>query len=264
MDIYQQKDKPLFPDLLWNEPSLQNLKPKVLIIGGNKQSLKGPIAGFDLLKDAANLTMILPDCWQESLKDHSDDIVFCPSSPSGSLSESGKQEILDLVKENDIVLLIGSLTRNSQTKRLIVDLIDNLSKPVVLAGDSWQLLDNGHQFSKKQIIILDNLDDITKFFRKFFPDLLDEYSNKGKNLNLLEIVKSFKIDKPPLLIKHNSLIISRFENKLCYTYSKPIISDKNNSKFYMASWSAFHIATNPHKIFESLTTVCWQLNKKVN
>ena len=263
MTIYQQKENPLFPELLWDQPQSGALRPKILLIGGNKDSLTAPLSSFQLLKDAANIQLVLPDFWEKTFKDDSDDIVFCPSTPSGSLSNLGLDKVLRLASENDLVLLAGSLTRNSQTKRLIINLVENISKPIVFGEETWGLFDGSHQFSLNQVVVLNDLNKTNKFFHKFFPDLLKEYSTKGSKLNLLEIVKSFEISRFPLLVKHNNLMISRLADKLCYTYSKPMASQKDEN-FQLASWSALYVATNPQRFFESLTTACWQLSRKIS
>ena len=171
--------------------------------------------------------------------------------------------ILDLVDKNNLILLADPQSGDVQIEKMLTHLAGNLSQPIVFGGNSWQLLDKDHSFTSNQIVALSGLDQIVKFFQKHFPGILADYSDKGRQLNLLEIVKSLRISHFPLLIKHNNLIIARFEDKLCYTYSKPMNSHKEED-FQMASWSALYVAANSRRIFESLTVACWQVNKKLN
>ena len=76
MKISQQKEKPLFPDLIWSRPEVGDLKPNILIIGGSRQSLNGPISSFELFKNVAELTVVLPNFWRDTFKNHPDNIVF--------------------------------------------------------------------------------------------------------------------------------------------------------------------------------------------
>lgn len=148
-----QSDEPLYPNILWAKPERADQAGRMLIIGGRQEAIMAPLDAYSAATGAGvgSATVALPDSLKKQLG-HLDNILFCPSTPSGSFSVEATKTITNLSASSDTVVLAGDLGNNSETQMLIDSLLPTTSKDplTILAGDSinavisrWSSLDNG-------------------------------------------------------------------------------------------------------------------------
>ena len=82
--------------------------------------------------------------------------VPLPETDTRSLSDSGKQQILELSSGYDVVAIGPGLSRHPDTKRLVLWLLQMLDKPMVLDADGVNALDDdlyALEGSKRDVIL---------------------------------------------------------------------------------------------------------------
>lgn len=108
-----------------------------MIVGGHRDNFSLPTNLYQLVEAAGigQTTVMLPDSLR-SLLAGAPDVVFVPSSPSGSLGRAALSEAVGLAAENDTLLLAG-LSNNSATTIMVESLILHYStRSFVIADDA--------------------------------------------------------------------------------------------------------------------------------
>lgn len=138
----RQTNEPLFPNVLWNRPIARQNGGRLLIIGGHRADFSLPTNLYQLARAAGigQATVVLPDVLRPLLAG-APDIVFVPSSPSGSLGRAALAEIINLVDDHDAVLLAG-LSNNSETTILAEGVVQAEPRKLIVAGDAVGLLEH--------------------------------------------------------------------------------------------------------------------------
>jgi hypothetical protein len=138
----QTPDKPLFPDLLWSRPENRLQAGKLLIVGGNEQGFAAPSEAFRSATRAGigTIRMVLPDSLARllgrSFGKAFDDVVYAPSTPSGSFSQRALGEFIHESKWADGVLAAGDLGRNSETAILLEKFAETYEGQLTLTRDA--------------------------------------------------------------------------------------------------------------------------------
>lgn len=122
----QNKEHPLFEDLIWSRPVNKRLQGKLLIIGGNLHAINAPSLSYsEVLKQRiGSVKVLMPDKTARLLPQKVDDIEFLPSTPSGSFSQESLEQIKLELPQFDAVLLAGDFAKNSETSILLEKLAD--------------------------------------------------------------------------------------------------------------------------------------------
>ncbi|HUA13007.1 MAG TPA: hypothetical protein VL989_00690 [Candidatus Sulfotelmatobacter sp.] len=136
--LKQDKDKPLFPDIVWSRPENKAQAGKLLIFGGNVHSFNAVNTAYsESIKAGIGSTrVLLPDSLQKTLHKFLPEADYAPSTPSGSLATQALAQILDEAAWADCVLAPGGLGKNSETAVLMEKVLDKYSSWLVLAGDA--------------------------------------------------------------------------------------------------------------------------------
>ena len=257
LKVFKQIGRPLFADLVWDQPVTRSNQPRLVIVGGHRGSLHQPLVAYKALKNRARLKCFLPDIWSQKLP-HETNLIFGPSNRAGGLAKEALQPLLALSQQSDCLLISGSLGNNSQTKQLLRSLLEQSSTPTVLAGGSWQLLPADFYYQPHQNLIIES-DRLTDFLKKTQPTKAEVtgFIQNPTSAHFKNVTQSEFISRAGLILSYQKLIATRLKNKLCYTYRDDVCCQQTNQR--LASWSALYIATNPQRLFEALATACWSV-----
>ncbi len=248
----QQRDKPLYPDLLWSKPVTKRGAGKLLIIGGSS-------AGFSVVAQsfagsssvgAGHIRAVVPDSLRK-ITHGFDFIEYAPSNPSGGFAKTSLVELLELANWSDGVLIAGDLGKNSETSLLIEQFLNACPKIVVIAPNALSTLTLGvaEILSSDQRVVLFSRRDIQNAARELkvlqpitstqappqFAQSLREVSNKCRSQLIV-------VDEQTIWVAHQGEVISTS-------------SSKNDT---IAPLAAVWALQNPTKTKEALVCACWE------
>ncbi len=161
-----QTDKPLFPEILWSRPEQQSKAGSVAVLVGASDHLANASQSFLQANQAGRgqVTLVLPDTLARKVP-HQPEIIFAKSNPSGSLSESAGDQIKQHLQSADALLVPGSVGHNSETQRLLLELLQfRLDLPVVLSQDGFDTIEHDLQrfLNQDSIVLLMSLEQLQK------------------------------------------------------------------------------------------------------
>lgn len=247
MAIFKQADGPLFKDFIWAQPE----RPAgiAVIVGGNERSLAAPLAAFTHCT-AANLKaiVILPDCLKKTLGKVNEEIMFAPSTPSGSLAAGAAKTILPLVKQHSCLFIAGDLSSNEETRRLARKLVDSCQKLKIilgetaadlLAADSWS--DNLHLFAtQKELLALARARGAEKTFSHAGSEAMGAF--------LTELKLGCSLTAPD-----KRWLWSKLDGQVCATSVAREID-----LLELAVYCTRYLIDNPRQNWKALVSGCWQ------
>jgi len=169
--LKQTVANPLYDNLLWSRPENKLHSGKVVVIGGNSHSFAKTVNSYQLLIKAGlgQVTVMLPKPISKIIGHISSDLIFCPSTDSGSFSSQSLDNFLDYSDFSDGIFLSGELSNNSETLIVIEKLIERITKSIILSDDSIDLALqlNEHILSRDNMIYVGDLGKIQKLLTKF-------------------------------------------------------------------------------------------------
>lgn len=133
----QTKEKPLFPNVLWERPERRDLAGKLLVIGGSSNGVHDPALAYEVAKETGigDVRVAVPESLKQIAR-HMDDISLLPATSSGNFSIKGREPLLFAAQWADGVLAAGNLGRNSETTLLLSNLIHDYRGPLTLTKDA--------------------------------------------------------------------------------------------------------------------------------
>lgn len=137
----QDKDQPLFQNLIWSRPEQKSAAGKLLIIGGNIHGIAAPAEAYDyaINQGAGECKVVLPAATKKLLPISSPEIVFAASNKSGSFATDAFAELPAYNEWADATLFAGDFGNNSETT-LLVEKLTGLKGLQLYAGDSIELI----------------------------------------------------------------------------------------------------------------------------
>ena len=223
---WKKQDKPLFSDLSWNLPEQKS--GSISVIGGNSQSfsvvnrISSKLARDYPVRDVIS---VLPDSLKKSLPPVPG-LVFCPSTTSGGFAKSS--EITHALQSSDYNLIVGDLSKNSETAVAIADAVAVTEKPTIIARDSVDLLtsDMPRLVEKGNITLICSMAQLQKIFRAvYYPKVL---LLSMPILPVVEALHKFTLSYPcTILTLHEGLILTArdgeiYSTKLTQTHYSPL------------------------------------------
>ena len=176
LDYWQkaENDKTL-KDLAWNFPEQ---KSKTLsIIGGHSASFTTEVKVSEYVSKTFPFLKEINNFFPDSLKSKFpplENLKFFASSDSGSFKRSS--DFRESLANSDFGLILGDLSKNSETALGISELIANSgSTPILLARDSIDLVANEslNIIMKENLFIFASLAQLQKIFRAlYYPKML--------------------------------------------------------------------------------------------
>jgi hypothetical protein len=139
-DFWQQqdRDKPLFPNILWSRPENKQLAGKLLVIGGNAHGFAAAAEAYQtaLKAGAGQCKAVLPVPVRKVIGSLLPDTEFTAATPSGSFSKKVLPDWLAFAAWADAVLLAGDLGRNSETAILLEQFVQKYGHLLIVTKDA--------------------------------------------------------------------------------------------------------------------------------
>lgn len=169
---WTKQEKPLFSDLFWNLPEQKH--GSVSVIGGNSQnfSIVNRVANQLATFPIRDIISVLPDVLRSKIPPVPG-VEFCPSTESGSFKKSS--EFSYALQSNDMNLIIGDLSKNSQTSIALSEAMKQTKKPTILTRDSIDLVLNDmvNLIEKEDLFFIGSMAQMQKLFRSvYYPKVL--------------------------------------------------------------------------------------------
>lgn len=252
--VQQTKEKPLFPDLIWNRPENKQFAGKLLVVGGNVHGFTVPATAYnEALKAGVGVArVVLPDALQKTVGKLVPEAEFTPSTPSGSFAREALGEILPAAQWADGVLLAGDFGRNSETAIMLESFTQKYSGQLTLTKDAVDYFAKAPQtlLSRPEttlVISLAQLQQIATSSR-FSPPI----TYAMDMFQLVNILHAFTN-------QFSAHIITRHLDNTFVAVNGQVSSTKlAASEKIWRTKTASHAATwwlqNPNKPFEALTT----------
>lgn len=184
----QDKNKPLFEDLIWSKPQQKSQSGKLLIVGGNLHAIGAPAESYEtvLKQRVGECKVVMPISTKKLLGPKPpEQIMFLGSTPSGSFSYQAIQELKSYLDWADGVLLAGDFGKNSETT-LLIETTSKLDKLKVYCGDA-----------------IDNL--------THSPELLLQNNQATLVSNIAQLQKLATTIKYPRAVKHDMPLMQLVE-----------------------------------------------------
>src|SRR5688572_24551285 len=138
----KQTDKPLFPEILWSRPENRLGAGKLLIVGGNAQTIAAPLNAHTAAMEAGvgSARVLLPEHVKKVFGALVAEAEFALSNPSGGFATQSLDALLMHASWADAVLLAGDFGRNSETSAVIEKFLQKFSGLVVITQDAVESL----------------------------------------------------------------------------------------------------------------------------
>lgn len=249
----QDKDKPLFEDLLWSRPENKKYAGKLLIIGGQSAEFQNISSAYSFAHEAGagHIRMLMPESLRK-ITENIDGAEFAPSNKSGGFAKAALAQFFDLSEWADHVLLAGDFGKNSETTVILDGFSLKGPKPITISQDTLESIgidfDRLLQMALTLIVDRNVFQKIGKAVGTHVPiTSLTTYENMG------DIIQNVSArSKANLVIMDEEHIWAAVKGKLISTRSRPV--DINALSAYCAVW----LMQNPSKPLEALATACQQ------
>lgn len=201
-------------DLTWNLPEQKT--GTLNILGGNSQLFKTPIKVAENAISSTHFKTIittLPDDLKTKLPPL-DNLAFLPSTASGSFADAASvQQALGAADSN---LIIGDLSKNSITAKIMTEALTKTTKPALITRDTVDLISTMHPdalLMNEHITILASLAQLQKLFRSvYYPKVL---LLSMPLLQITEALHKFTLSYPVSIITfHEGQIIIAKDGKI--------------------------------------------------
>ncbi len=132
----QSNSRPLFPNVLWNQPINKKTSGRLLIIGGHATQFSYTQSVYTESIEAGigKVMVALPKSLRKLLGSL-EDCHFLSETPSGSLADQSLDELINLAQTTDAALLAGELSNNSETVKLLGRFIESYDKPIIVDNE---------------------------------------------------------------------------------------------------------------------------------
>lgn len=254
MNLLQQKDSPLFPDLLWSRPENKKHAGKLLIIGGQANQFTLASTCFNTAEKAgAGHTRVLLPSSLEKITQHFPGIEYAPSNQSGSFSKRALVIMNEMSEWADTVLLAGDIGKNSETTTVIDGYLLRCITPTVITEDSLASTSLPlEQLLKRRVILILEWSKFQKKVEELkakSPFLSSDPINKTSD-NLSQIFGQYEAG---LVIAQDQKIWCTHKGMVSLTHTGKMV-DLSRLSSYCSVWFMQH----QNKMFEAVTSGCFE------
>lgn len=139
----QQPNKPLFPDVEWQNPEQKALAGKLLIIGGNAHGFAAVAQAYHEATKAGigECRIALPNALKKSIPTTIQDVLFLTTNQSGGISKDSLNDLKAATLWADSLLFIGDAGRSAETSIVYEQLLLGLGqKTAIITRDAADLV----------------------------------------------------------------------------------------------------------------------------
>ncbi|MBQ2673040.1 hypothetical protein IJG01_03690 [Candidatus Saccharibacteria bacterium] len=198
MEYFEKLDAPQ-TDLSWNIP--EQKQGTVNIIGGNSQNFRTEIKIAEFLTSSypiQALNVVLPDALKTKLPPLPN-LLFLSSTDSGSLADGA--ELTSAINRADANLLLGDLSKNSVTSKVIASACTSAEKPLLITRDAVDLITenaNDRMLMNENLFFFASLPQLQKLFRAvYYPKML---LMSQSLIQVAEVLHKFTLSYPISLV----------------------------------------------------------------
>lgn len=207
MEYFEKVEENMAKDLLWNIP--ERKQGVVNVIGGNSQNFRTPVKVAEYLTEkypVETVNLILPDALKSKLPPMPN-FKFLESTETGSFADD--TELAANMNSGDYNLLIGDLSKNAITGKVIVSACASSEKPMLLTRDAVDLVaDNnpGDVLLNEKLVIFGSLAQMQKLLRAvYYPKML---LLSQSLVQVAEVLHKFTLSYPVGIVTlHNGQIL---------------------------------------------------------
>lgn len=207
MEYFEKVEENIAKDLLWNIP--ERKQGVVNVIGGNSQNFRTPVRVAEYLTEkypVETVNLILPDALKSKLPPMPN-FKFLESTETGSFADD--TELVANINNGEHNLLIGDLSKNAITGKVVVSACVSSEKPMLLTRDAVDLVaDNNPEgiLLNEKLAIFGSLAQIQKLLRAvYYPKML---LLSQSLVQVTEVLHKFTLSYPVGIVTlHNGQIL---------------------------------------------------------
>ena len=208
MDYFEKLENNPYADLQWNIP--ERKQGAVNIIGGNSQSFRAEVKSAEFLSakyPIESIRLVLPDALQGKLPPLPD-VKYLKSTESGSFASS--EELTEVINAADWNLLMGDLSKNTTTRRVVASACENSERPLLITRDGVDALaeDNpGMTLMNEKITIMGSVAQLQKLLRAvYYPKML---LMSQSLVQVVDVLHKFTLSYPVSIVTlHNEQVLT--------------------------------------------------------
>lgn len=174
MDYFEKIDNNPAEDLLWNIPEQKS--GIVNVVGGNAQNFRVTMKTAEWLAEKYPVEMVkvvLPDALKTKLPPMPN-FVFLKSTETGAFGDEA--ELTKVLNSVDSNLIIGDLSKNAITGKIVTSACENSEKLTLITRDAVDLVvENGSEklLANDNLIVFGSLVQLQKLLRSvYYPKML--------------------------------------------------------------------------------------------
>ena len=253
--LINQKDQPLYPEILWERPERRDQAGKLLIIGGSTNGLGSVSQAYQVAIDSqiGQTIVLLPDCLRR-IAGKTPHIEFAPSTASGSFSLSALDDLLHFARTCDAVLLAGDIGRSSETALLFSQFIETYRGLLAITKDAFDLIATDSQKITKRpdTLLVLTLAQIRRL-------AIETKNHQAISLDLDYTVLISRLHE--LCSKFDAMILTRQFDKFLVIGQDKVISTNRADiddtwRVEFATRAMVYWLQNSHKPLEAVATSC--------
>lgn len=207
MDYLHKIEENIFQNILWNIP--EQKQGKVNIIGGNAQSFRASIKTAEYLVahyPVSEVNLVMPDALKTKLPTLPN-LIYLKSTDTGSFGDEA--ELKSVMKIADYNLMIGDLSKNKITGKVIASAYQDPALPLLITRDAVDLLAENspdRAMTNGNLVIFGSMAQLQKLFRAvYYPKVLILTQSL---VQVAEAVHKFTLSYPIAIVTlHNGQII---------------------------------------------------------
>lgn len=220
---FEQADEPLFPNILWSRPETKSQSGSFVIIGGNTHGFHSVFAAYGEVQSlgVGEIRVALPDSLKKHTSTFFPEALYLPSTPGGTFSKKGFEQLLHLCELSDGILLPGNVENNSETSLLFEQLLASTDLPTAIAKDAFDSLSSCwvEILKRPQTVVELDLKQLQKLAQVAQSETAVT-SSFGKQ-QLVDFLHTFTTDhKLSILIELDEHIMAAHDGKVCVSISK--------------------------------------------
>ena len=254
--ITQTTTTPAYPEVIWSKPETKALAGKLLIVGGNMHSISAPSTAYIAANKAGagEVRVVLPDATKRYFAHQHipADIMFAPSTPSGSFSAEALQPLMEYSNWADYVCIVGDISKNSETAVIIASFIRELSTALCITGDTIDTL----QENAAELLLRPHTLVVPTFAQ------LQKYSQQSKMTTALTTTLPFQAHVAWLEEfgrTNAAAVIYKLQNSAYVAYDGNVsvtttIQQRAHWELHTAVTAAVWIMQQPQQSFKAMTT----------
>lgn len=254
----KQGSEALFPDIIWSKPENKQHAGKLLIIGGHAHGFAAPALSYQRAVEAGagSIRVLLPDHIKKQLahfQGPSLELLYAPSTPSGSFAAQSLADMLDNASWADAILLAGDLGRNSETAIVLEKLVTRTNLPITVAKDAVDYFTAAPQnvLNRANTCFVLSIAQLQKLVKNAQSPVAVTYSMDL--MHLVDLLHEFTtLHQLSIVVKHYDTILVAVQGKVSST--KTTSDMEAPWRVSTASCVAVWWLQNSSKPFEAITS----------